>query len=249
MCSSNLEVYSFKVKVRKKTVDATLTLTHVPSTKAPEYASEEGVNLVPINKLADIKEPWKRYVVIGAGKTGLDALLYLLDNGVDPEKIVWIVSNDCWYMSRDDFEGGDAFKSLHKIFPKFFGVILESENVDEVYQKSEAEGIFYRLDKNIWPTKMRAATVSSKEMKKCLTIKNIVRLGRIERIEKEQIVFKQGGTIPTDADTLHVDCSASGTNFPPVKEKIFDGNKINLMMVQMPQPCTSAAMIAALENK
>ena len=86
-------------------------------------------------------------------------------------------------------------------------------------------------------------------MKKCLTTKNIVRLGRIERIEKEQIVFKQGGTIPTDADTLHVDCSASGTNFPPVKEKIFDGNKINLMMVQMPQPCTSAAMIAALENK
>ena len=106
-----------------------------------------------------------------------------------------------------------------------------------------------RLDKNIWPTKMRAATVSSKEMAKYRGIKNIVRHGRIERIERDKIIFVQGDTILTDTDTLHIDCSAAGTNFPPVKEKIFDGNRINLMMVQMPQPCTSGAMIAALENK
>ena len=41
-----------------------------------------------------------RYVVIGAGKTGIDALLHLLDIGVDPESIMWIISNDCWYFNR-----------------------------------------------------------------------------------------------------------------------------------------------------
>ena len=238
----------FQVKVLKKTVDATLMLTNVPATKPPQYVVAEGVNLVPINKLAEIKSPWKRYVVIGAGKTGLDALSYLLDNGVDQDRIVWIVSNDCWYFSRDPFEG-DKIKEFHKSFPKFFQAFIEAENVDDCYKKCEEVGQFMRLDKNIWPTKMRAATVSSKEMAKYRSIKNIVRHGRIERIEKDKIVFVQGDTISTDADTLHIDCSAAGTNFPPVKEKIFDGNRINLMMVQMPQPCTSGAMIAALENK
>jgi hypothetical protein len=41
-----------------------------------------------------------RYVVIGAGKTGIDAVLHLLDIGVQQEAITWILSNDCWYFSR-----------------------------------------------------------------------------------------------------------------------------------------------------
>lgn len=236
------------MKVFKKIVDATLMITHVPATKSPGYGVAEGVNLVPINKLAEIKTPWERYVVIGAGKTGLDALSYLLNHGVNQEKIVWIVSNDCWYFCRDFIEG-DNLKTFHKNFPKFFTSFLEADNVDECYKNAEAVGQFLRLDKNIWPTKMRAATVSSKEMAKYRSVKNIVRHGRIERIEQDKIIFKQGETIPTDIHTLHIDCSTAGTNFPTVKEKIFDGNRINLLMVQIPQPCTSGAMIAALENK
>ena len=41
-----------------------------------------------------------RYVVIGAGKTGLDALLQLLDTGVSQESILWVISQDCWYFNR-----------------------------------------------------------------------------------------------------------------------------------------------------
>ena len=223
-------------------------LTHVPATKPPEYSVAKEVNLFPINKLAEIKSPWQRYVVIGAGKTGLDALSYLIDSNVNPEKIVWIVSNDCWYMSRDFFEG-DNVKNFHKKLPEFFNSTLKAENVDDCYIKGEAVGQFLRLDKNIWPTKMRAATVSSKEMAKYRLVKNVIRKGRINSIEKDKIVFKNDETIPTDSNTLHVDCSAAGTNFLKVKDKIFDGNVINLMLIQMPQPCTSAAMIAALENK
>ena len=241
----------FKVNVLKKTVDATLMLTDVPSTKTPEYGISEEVNLIPLNKLADIKTPYKRYVVIGAGKTGLDALMFLLDNNVNPEKIVWVVSNDCWYFSRDLFglNGKEDLKHFPKKFPMVFGALLDSEDLNDAYKKGEEIGMYMRLDKNIWPTKMRAATVSKNEMEKIRTVENIIRHGRIDRIESDKIIFQQGETIPTDNETLHIDCSASGTKFAPVKEKIFDGNHIHLQMIQIPQPCTSAAMIGALEIK
>ena len=85
-------------------------------------------------------------------------------------------------------------------------------------------------------------------MEKIGRIKNIIRKGRIERIDLDTIVFKGGDKMATDSATLHVDCSAAGTLFPPVN-KIFDSpnNKINLQMVQLPQPCTSGAIIAAME--
>ena len=219
-------------------------LTHVPATTPPKYEVSDDVKLISINGLANIQKPWKRYVVIGAGKTGIDAILYLLENKVDSENIVWIVSNDCWYLGRDGFED---VKGLSEQFFCIFNNILAAKDINDVYRRGEAAGQFLRLDKNIWPSKMRAATMSSKELKKLQQIGNIVRLGRIDRIETSCIIFKCGESIPTDLESLHIDCSTSGSDFPPVKEKIFDGNQIYLQMVQIPPSATSAAMTAALE--
>ena len=69
----------------------------VPSTHPPKYTINPGVSLVPINGLARLDKSWEKYVVIGekiikglkdvsligAGKTGIDAVLRLLDLGVD----------------------------------------------------------------------------------------------------------------------------------------------------------------------
>ena len=88
-----------------------------------------------------------------------------------------------------------------------------------------------------------------KYLLRLLTLKNIIRLGRIQGIERDTIIFKNGERIPTDGSTLHVDCSVNSTAFAPVKEKVFDGDRINLQMVQIPPACTSAAMIAAIELK
>jgi hypothetical protein len=227
-------------------------LTQVPFTNPPEYGISEDVNLVPLNKLVEIKTPYKRYVVIGAGKTGLDALLFLLDNNVSPEKIAWVVSNDCWYINRDLFgmNGKEDHKNFIGKFPMINGALLASKDINDAYKKSEEIGMFMRLDKNIWPTKMRAATVSRKEMEKISTVENIIRHGRIDRSESDKIIFQQGDTIPTDNETLHIDCSAAPwSKSAPVKKKIFDGNRIHLQAIQLPQPCTSAAMIGALELK
>ena len=232
----------YEVKVKKKTVNATCLTTDVPATRPPQYGVADGVNLVPINGLADIKEPWQRYLVIGAGKTGLDALIFLLDQNVDPDKISWVVSNDCWYINRSYLDAGNICKFVKGQFDP----ILRSTTVDQMYEEYENAGMFFRIDKAVNPSKMRAATVSENEMERLALIKNIIRYGRVERIEKSRIIFKCGDKIPTSSETLHIDCSASGTVFPPVKP-IFAGSMINLQMVQSPQTTYSGSILASLE--
>ena len=115
-----------------------------------------------------------------------------------------------------------------------------------MYEEYENAGMFFRIDKAVNPSKMRAATVSENEMERLALIKNIIRYGRTEQIEKSRIIFKCGEKIPTSSETLHIDCSASGTGFPPVKP-IFAGSIINLQMVQSPQTTYSGSILASLE--
>ena len=247
----------YKVIVKKKTVDATLLLTNIPATKPPEFSISEGVNLIPINKLVDINTPWEKYVVIGAGKTGLDALLYLLDHDVNPDRIIWIVSNDCWYVNRDLL--GDDLIHIGNVLPLCVNAVLESKDVIDVYRKLEDINVVMRVDKNVFPNRMRIATVSSEEMKKIRMVKTIVRNGRIDKIEKDTIIFKPRSnlvgpmTYSTNVRYLHIDCSAAGTSFPPAKERIWDGSLIHLQILGSFHPTgavgasASAALIAAIE--
>ena len=218
---------------------------NVPSMNPPSYKVGEGVNVIPLNGLADLKFPYKKYVVVGAGKTGLDALLYLLERNVSPERISWIVPNDCWYLNRDVFKMDDLWSEMEKQYM----AVIQAQNIDDLYLKYEELGIMMRIDKNHWPTRMRGATITSKELEKLQTVKNIFRHGRIKEISSNSISFENGTEISTDNESLYVDCSATGCGLgahtPAVD--IFNGKLINLQMLLLPQPCTSSAIIAALE--
>src|SRR5947209_4518887 len=78
------------VKVRRRFVDATYVESSIPSRRTPEYTVEPGVRLIPPNDLVDLAEPASGFTVIGAGKTAMDTVNWLLDMGVDPATIVWI---------------------------------------------------------------------------------------------------------------------------------------------------------------
>ena len=238
-------------------MDASLLLTNVPATKPPEFSISDGVNLISINQLVDINTPWEKYVVIGAGKTGLDALLYLIDHNVNPDRIIWIVSNDCWYVNRDLL--GDGLIHIGNVLPLCINAVLQSEDVTDVYRKLEDINVVMRVDKNFFPNRMRIATVSSEEMKKIRLVKTIVRNGRIDKIEKDKIIFKTRSNLTgpiiysTNVQYLYIDCSAAGTGFPPAKERIWDGSLIHLQILGSFHPTgavgasASAALIAAIE--
>jgi len=239
-----------QVTIRRKTVDATRSETHVPSTSKPNYTVAEGITLVPINHLSRLARPWERYVVIGAGKTGIDAVLHLLDSGVDSDNITWIISKDCWFSNRDPVMSEKCGTAITQLVKDQVECFMTSETVTELYHNLEKKGIVMRLDSTIEPAKNRNATVSTAEMAKLRTIQNMVRKGRIERITEKEIIFANGDVIETSSSSLHIDCSTACIDFTHPKQ-LFIGDTINLqlLLANPPQPCYSASIIAAIEVK
>lgn len=224
-------------------VDATHLKTSVPSTHTPNFEVDEGVNFITINDLVKVKEAPERFVIVGAGKTGIDACLWLLDKGVDPDMITWIVSRDAWLIDRRNTQPTMAF------FDEAVGsqaAMMESlahaTDMDDAFDRLEASGYFLRLDPTVRPTMFHGATVSEMEVEALRTIKNVVRLGRVSRIGRDTIEF-QHGSLPTSEKTIHVDCSASAILNTEIKP-IFDGKVITPQMVRSYQPVFSAAFIA-----
>lgn len=89
------------------------------------------------------------------------------------------------------------------------------------------------------------ATVSQLELEQLRRIKNVVRMGRVQKITANEIVLEQG-TMETKADYLHVDCSASAISNLEMKP-IFQDDLITPQTVRSYQPVFSAAFIAHVE--
>ena len=235
---------SYQVKVRKKTVDATYMNVQVPSIRKPPYPVAEGIAVAPPNALVRRGEARSSYVVIGAGKTGMDAALFLLDQGVDPDRITWIMSQDAWLLNR-------ACIQPHNVIDMVLSVPVESfskaNTLEEVYLDLEAQGLMLRLDPDISPTKFRCATVSLEELAKLRGIEKVVRMGRVVRIDPKAIVL-EGGSLPTDGDALHIDCTADGLAKREIRP-VFEGSKITLQSLSMCQQVFSAAVIGYVESR
>ena len=227
-------------------VDARYMNVTIPSTHPPSYEVGPGVRCVPVNGLASVTEPPPGYVVIGAGKTGMDACLWLLANDVDPALITWIVPRDSWLLDRANIQPGPGFAAtVVGSMASQMEVSASAETVDELFDGLERTGVLSRLDPDVKPTMYRCATVTQAELEQLRRIENVVRLGRVQRIDGSAIVL-DGGTIPTGPDVLHVDCSADGLAKRPVVP-VFDGDTITLQTVRTCQQVFSAAFIAHVE--
>ncbi len=233
---------SYRVTVHRKTVDATYSRMQVPSTRPPTHPAAEGIALVPINALSTLTKPWARYVVIGAGKTGMDAALFLLDSGVEPDRITWIVPNDAWLINRATTIPGIIVDCL----PKQMVCMMNAKDGDDLLDQFEAEGWLFRLDTSVRPTRFRCATVTREELKSLQRIRGVVRLGRVTRIDSTEIVLADG-CVPTGAEVLHIDCSADGLARRPARP-VFEGDRIILQPIAMCQQVMSAAAIARAET-
>ena len=83
------------------------------------------------------------------------------------------------------------------------------------------------------------------ELEQLRRIKNIVRLGRVQRIESDRAVLEQGD-LPFPPGTLFVDCTADGLERRP-QIPVFDNGTIHLQSVRTCQQVFSAAFIAHVE--
>lgn len=246
--AANLE---YEVTLRKKIVDGTYMDVRVPSTTKPKYAVSEGVRVVALNALANLERPYSRYVVIGAGKTGIDAALYLLARNVDPDCISWIMPNDSWFLNREKIQP----RTLAEDLPAQLRAVSQANSLSGLYQRLEAEGRLLRLDPSVGPVKYRCATVTVEELEALRRIRNVIRKGRVVRIDAAGIELTQGrvsisgeaGIPGADvADILYVDCTADGLARRPARP-IFEAKRITLQSISMCQQVMSAAAIAAVE--
>ncbi len=91
----------------------------------------------------------------------------------------------------------------------------------------------------------RCATVSHAELQQLQRIRDIVRMGRVDRIEPGKMVLADGA-IPADSSALYIDCSADGLERRP-PATVFDGNRITLQSLRGCQQVFSAALTAHVE--
>jgi len=150
-----------------------------------QFPVDEDVRVMTPNQIYDVFEGESdgrsllknsKYVVLGAGKTGMDCIVYLQRTlKVDPDDIAWVISNDVWMMNLE--AGGGP-----SMFPRYLAKF--DNDIDQAAQALEKKGWLVRLDKNFLPTKFRFPVLHKDELKLLQNIKTVIRRGRATAIRK-----------------------------------------------------------------
>jgi hypothetical protein len=234
-----------EVTVRRAVVDARYLEPTVPSRHVPSFRVGTDARCVPVNGLVDLYEPAPRYTIIGGGKTGSDACTWLLENGVDPERVRWVRSRDAWMWNRAQVQPLDLVTDTIDGVSRGVEASAEAEGVDDLFARLEACGLLLRLDPHVAPTMYHGATLTAAEVDLLRTVQDVVRLGRVEAVGAEEIVLERG-TVPMQRGELCVDCSAAGLSKAPARP-IFEPGRITLQCISTVFPTFNAAVIGYLE--
>lgn len=243
--ASRLSGETSTIKVRRKLVDATLLQTEIPSRHQPKFDYEENVKLLAPNDLTNLADPGSGFTIIGAGKTAMDTVCWLREQGVEPEAIRWIRTRDPWVIPRRLMQPLDKVASVVEWM--VFQLEAASEAVDgaDFIRRVEASGAAVRLDPLTPVETFRGATISDGELEALREVDNVVRLGRVLSIGATQIKLEQG-TISTDESQIHVDCTASGIGMPAPRP-IFQPGRVNIQRVNAGLDPFNAALLGFVE--
>ena len=237
-----------RIEVTKSTVDATFLNTNIPLTHRRKFEVAAGITCIPPNDLVRLAPEHARFTVLGAGKTALDSVSWLLANGAPASAISWVVPRDSWLVNRKMFQPGDAL--LGRTFSSIaaqYEVCASARSVREICEGMEAAGNWLRLDHNVWPTMFHGATITSAELEHLRNVGTIIRRGHVRRIEHDRMLLSEG-EVRTAPDTLYIDCTAAALAHNVGRsEPVFAPDKINLQMIRVFQPTFSAALIGHIE--
>jgi hypothetical protein len=242
---SRLTHKSTQVRVRRKIVDTTYIEGAIPATSAPPFDVADGVRCVPAGDIARLKDRPERFVIIGAGKTALDACVWLLEQGVDAAAIQWVRPREAWWTNR-------RFHQPHALLPDFYrGLAIRLEaaaqatSMQDLFARLEAEGLFLRIDPGNAPTMFRGVLVNEAEIGLLRRVEDVVHLGHVRRIEHDRIVLDEG-CVPTSEATLHVHCAAGGLARPALRP-IFEPGRVTVQPHLLAFACFQFAMLGVVE--
>lgn len=232
-----------EVAVRRRVVDATYLAPTIPATTPPPFGVAAGAPVAPVNELGRLAEPASRYVIVGSGKTATDGIVWLLTNGVSPDRITWVRPRDPWMLDRAVVQPDPVVA---------FGLAADTmeaaagaESLDDLFLRLEAAGVLLRVDRDVLPTMAKTPTLGRWELDLLRSIEDVVRLGHVRHVTGTEVVLDRG-TVPLEPGSLVVHCAASGLQYPPLVP-IWGPDRIRIQTIRTGFPCFCAALAGYVE--
>nr|WP_279639195.1 hypothetical protein [Sphingomicrobium sediminis] len=239
-----------QVEVTRKVVDTTYFKTSVPATHTPKFEIAEGTLFMPPGELpcmirGDCAIP-SHFVILGGGKTAMDTGVWLLTQGVAPERITWVCPRDSWLINRRFTQPGlDFFEGTIDFQAALMRAAIEADDVDHFFLELEKGGQMLRIDRDVLPTKYFFATLSEGEVETLRQIGNVVRAGHVTHIAPGRFETVEG-SFDVPEDSLFIDCTASA-----VADKetvpVFQEGLVTVQALFAPLVVFGAALTAWLE--
>ena len=243
LATSRVSGETREIDVRRRVVDATYISPTIPATTPPPFVVADDVRVVAINELARLSAAADTYVIVGAGKTATDGIVWLLANGVSPDRILWVRSRDPWMLNRAVVQPDPAVAV--GLAADTMAAAADAESLDDLFLRLEAAGVMFRIDTDVVPTMAKTPTLGAWELDLLRTVEHVVRLGHIDRVTRDEIVL-DGGSVPLPPDSLLVHCAASGLQYPPLVP-VWSAHTIRLQTIRAGFPCFNAALIGYVE--
>jgi hypothetical protein len=243
LVTSRVSGETVEVDVRRRVVDATYLSPTIPATTPPPFGVADDARVVAINELARLSETPSSYVIVGAGKTATDGIVWLLANGVPSDRIVWVRPREPWMLNRAVVQP-DPVVALG-LAADTMAAAADAESLDDLFLRLEAADVMLRIDRDVLPTMAKTPTLGAWELDVLRTIDHVVRLGHINHVTQREITFDDG-VLPLEPASLVVHCAASGLAYPPLVP-VWGPDKIRLQTIRVGFPCFCAALVGYVE--
>jgi len=243
LVTSRVSGETVAVTVRRRVVDATYLAPTIPATTPPPFGVADGVPVVAVNELATLAASPSRYVIVGAGKTATDAIVWLLGNGVDAGRITWVRPRDPWMLDRAVVQP-DPVVALG-LAADTMEAAGSAESLDDLFVRLEAAGVLLRIDRGVTPTMAKTPTLGAWELELLRTVEHVVRLGHVRQVTPTELVLDRG-RVPLPPGSLVVHCAASGLRYPP-RVPLWGPDAIRIQTIRAGFPCFNAALAGYVE--
>jgi hypothetical protein len=171
-----------------------------------------------------------------------------LDNGADADSISWVCPRTSWLINRTTTQPmRQFFKTTIGGFADQMEASAKAASVDDLFARMEEKKSMIRIHDDGPATMFHYATIAEGEVAQLKRIKNMLRQGRIDRIEDDKIVFQSGDTAPASPDTLYIDCTATAVEYMAEGVSIFTDDLITIQSVRTPNLTFSAALVGYVE--
>jgi hypothetical protein len=243
--TSRLTGATTTVRVRNRVVDGTYLDVQVPARHRPSFTVDPDARVIPVGGLVDLAEPPTGFTVLGAGKTAMDACTWLLEQGVDPDRIRWVRPRDVWIVDRASLQPLDLLVGTMEAIASWTECLAQAESTLDLFRRLEECGELIRLDRGVEPSVFRAPILSQAEITGLRKVQRVIRQGRERHVGADRIVLEHS-EIPTDRGAVHVDCTASGFRWAPPRP-IFEPGRITLQSLIGGFTTQYAALVGFIE--